>query len=291
MAEHHHHHKSGDNLKLAFFLNLSFTFLEFIGGWWVNSVAIYSDAIHDLGDSLALGTAWYLDKKSKQDPNKKYTFGYQRFSLLGALINSIVLIVGSIWVVKEAIERIAQPEASNASGMLVFALVGITVNGYAAWKVGHGKSLNERVVSWHLLEDVLGWVAILVLAIILQFTDAYYLDPILSLFITLFILWGVFKRLKETLYIFLQGAPQEIDLDNLKLSLLNIDKVEEIHHTHIWTIEGDTSVFTTHIKLKEIDDYQEIIATKEKIKNHLKTYNFKHCTLEIELDKEKCSLD
>lgn len=290
MGEHHHHHKSGDNLRLAFFLNLSFTFLEFIGGWWVNSVAIYSDAIHDLGDSLALGTAWYLDKKSKQDPNKKYTFGYQRFSLLGALINSIVLIVGSIWVVKEAIDRIAQPEASNASGMLVFALVGITVNGYAAWKVGRGKTLNERVVSWHLLEDVLGWVAILVLAIILQFTDAYYLDPILSLIITLFILWGVFKRLKETIYIFLQGAPMDIDLDALKNKLIELENVKEIHHTHVWTLEGDDYVFTTHIKLHHIQDYEEILATKKEIKSLLQTYNFKHCTLEIELDKENCSI-
>nr|WP_262987297.1 cation diffusion facilitator family transporter [Lishizhenia tianjinensis] len=251
---------------------------------------MYSDAIHDLGDSLALGTAWYLEKKSKQKANKKYTFGYQRFSLLGALINSVVLIVGSLFVIKEAAERIFEPEPSNATGMLVFALVGIAVNGYAAWKVGRGKTLNERVVSWHLLEDVLGWVAILVLSLILQFTDAYYLDPILSLFITLFILWGVFKRLKETLYIFLQGSPKGMDVDEIKNQILQVEAVKNLHHTHIWTLEGEAYVFTTHIALNPSLNQTQILLVKKEIKNKLKPYNFKHITLEIELEVDSCSL-
>ena len=154
MAHIHKHDTAGKNLKIAFFLNVGFTILEFIGGIYVNSIAIISDALHDLGDSFSLGMAWYLNKKSKQEANNKYTFGYSRFSLLGALINSVILIAGSIYVISEALGRILEPQHSDAQGMIVFAIIGIAVNGYAAWKVSKGKSLNERVVSWHLLEDV-----------------------------------------------------------------------------------------------------------------------------------------
>ncbi|MEZ4688280.1 MAG: cation diffusion facilitator family transporter, partial [Bacteroidia bacterium] len=176
---HDHHHTHSNNLKTAFFLNLAFTVFELIGGMYVNSVAIISDAIHDLGDSLSLGTAWYLDRKARQKADHRFSFGYSRFSLLGALINSLVLIAGSIFVIQEAIGRIIEPEHSDARGMMVFAIIGIAVNGYAAWKMSGGKSLNEKVVSWHLLEDVLGWVAVLVVAIVLQFKDIHYLDPVL----------------------------------------------------------------------------------------------------------------
>ena len=216
MGHDHSHSNSGKNLKLAFFLNLGFTILEFIGGIYVNSVAIVSDAIHDLGDSLSLGTSWYLDKKSKEKSNSTFSFGYRRFSLLGVLINSLVLIGGSIYVIYEAVGRLFKPEHSDADGMIIFAIIGVTVNGFAAYKLSSGKTMNEKVVSWHLLEDVLGWVAVLVVAIILKFEDIHYLDPALSLLITMYILWNVVKRLKETLFIFLQGDPKEIDLDEIQ---------------------------------------------------------------------------
>ena len=232
--DHHHHHSSNKNLKIAFFLNLGFTIFEIIGGLYVNSIAIISDAIHDLGDSLSLGTAWYLDQKSKKGSDQKFSFGYARFSLLGALINSIVLILGSIFVIKEAVERLLAPEQTNAQGMFLFALVGITVNGYAAWKMSGGKSLNEKVVSWHLLEDVLGWVAILVASIVLLFFDVPFLDPALSIAITLYVLWNVIKRLKETLFLFLQGIPNDIHLQEIEEKLLNITYVDSAHHTHLF---------------------------------------------------------
>ncbi len=136
------HHQSGRNLQLAFFLNLGFTVLEFFGGLYVNSVAIISDAIHDLGDSLSLGLSWYLDRKSKQGANRAFSFGYARFSLLGALINSLVLILGSVFVIREAVQRLFEPELSDATGMLIFALISVAVNGYAAWKLSSGKSMN-----------------------------------------------------------------------------------------------------------------------------------------------------
>ncbi len=290
MAHSHDHSNSNKNLKLAFFLNVGFTILELIGGYYVNSIAIISDAIHDLGDSLSLGTAWYLDNKSKQEANKEFSFGYARFSLLGALVNSLVLIGGSIYVIYEAIGRILKPEHSDANGMIVFAIIGVAVNGYAAWKMSGGKSLNEKVVSWHLLEDVLGWVAVLIVSIILKFKDIHYLDPALSLLITAYILWGVTQRLKETLYVFLQGVPKEIDLPKIEQELRKIETIDSLHHTHIWSLEGEHHVFTTHAKLKNINSFSQIIDTKSKIKEYIKDYDFQHFTIEIELDEETCEL-
>jgi cobalt-zinc-cadmium efflux system protein len=287
---HHHHQGSGDNLKIAFFLNLGFTVFELIGGLYVNSVAIMSDAIHDLGDSLSLGTAWYLDRKSKQESNQQFSFGYARFSLLGALINSLVLIAGSIYVIYEAVGRILEPEHTNAAGMVVFAIVGILVNGYAAWKMSGGKSLNEKVVSWHLMEDVLGWAAVLIVAIILTFKDIHYLDPALSLLITCFILWGVGKRLKDTLFVFLQGVPQELDLIKIEKEIISVPNVQSLHHTHIWSLEGEHHVFTTHLKLEKIDSFAQILEVKQAVKTLLKQYHFSHYTIETELDEESCEL-
>jgi cobalt-zinc-cadmium efflux system protein len=290
MGHQHDHSGSGKNLKLAFFLNLAFTILEFIGGFYVNSIAIVSDAVHDLGDSLSLGTSWYLDTKSKKGSDDKFSFGYRRFSLLGALINSIVLIAGSIYVIYEAVGRILEPEHSDADGMIIFAIIGVTVNGYAAWKLSGGKTLNEKVVSWHLMEDVLGWVAVLFVAIILKFEDIHYLDPALSLLITIYILWNVIKRLKETLFIFLQGIPEDINLKEVKSKLLNTEGVASLHHLHIWSQEGEHHVFTAHVKLNYIDDFQQYLSVKSKVLDKLSAYDFEHFTVQFELDSETCNL-
>jgi len=296
MANHSHHRhghshgreQSGKNLRIAFFLNLGFSVLEFFGGILVNSIAIVSDAIHDLGDSISLGTAWYLDKKSRQDPDKKYSFGYRRFSLLGALINSVVLIAGSVYVIYEAVGRLIHPQHSDAGGMLVFAIIGILVNGYAAWKMSSGKTLNEKVVSWHLLEDLLGWVAVMIVAIVLHFKDIHYLDPALSLFITLFILWGVGKRLKETVFLFLQGVPTDINLNEIEQRIARTAYVHSLHHTHIWSLDGERHVFTTHVKLEKLESFEQLLKVKEEIKSILEDYSFEHYTVETELDEESC---
>lgn len=288
--DHQHHHTAGKNLKLAFLLNLGFTIFEIFGGFYVNSVAIISDAVHDLGDSLSLGTAWYLQKKSNKGKDTKFSFGYKRFSLLGALINSIVLIAGSIFVIYQAIQRIIEPEPSDAAGMVVFAVIGVLVNGFAAYKLSSGKSMNEKVISWHLMEDVLGWVSVLVVAIILLFWDNLYLDPALSLFITAYILWNVVKRLKETLFIFLQGVPGDIDLEEIENKILSIENVSSLHHIHVWSLEGEHHVFTAHIKLKNIDYFQQLLEVKERVKLILKDYPFNHYTIETELDEESCGL-
>ncbi|WP_027418684.1 cation diffusion facilitator family transporter [Crocinitomix catalasitica] len=291
MGHHHSHHHSSKNLKTAFFLNVAFTFMEFIGGIYVNSVAIVSDAIHDLGDSLSLGFAWFLDVKSKKSATKSFTFGYSRLSLLGALINSVVLIVGSIFVINEAVSRFINPELSDANGMIVFALFGIAVNGYAAWKLSGAKTLNEKVVSWHLMEDVLGWFAVLIAAIVLKFYESPYIDPALSIAITAYILFNVIKRLKETLFLFLQGTPDDIDINNVENELITIEQINSVHHTHVWSLDGEQHVFTTHVKLNNIDSLLELAKVKAAIKSVLKQYPFKHHTVEVELSEETCRME
>lgn len=290
MSHSHDHSHSSGNIKIAFFLNIGFTILEFFGGLYVNSVAIISDALHDLGDSISLGLSWYLDHKSKQGANRFFTFGYTRFSLLGALINSLVLIAGSIFVINEAVARIITPEHTDAQGMLIFAIIGVSVNGYGAWKVSKGKTLNEKVISWHLLEDVLGWAAVLIVSIVLMFKDIHYLDPALSLFITAYVLWNVVKRLKETLYLFLQGSPDEINVEELEEKFLDKDFVSETKHLHVWSLDGEQHVLTAHLILKNVSSYSEIVHAKKEIREILKPYNFSHSTIEVELNKETSSL-
>ncbi|MFV8839310.1 cation diffusion facilitator family transporter [Salinimicrobium soli] len=290
MGHDHDHHSAGKNLKFAFFLNAAFTVFELIGGFYVNSIAIVSDAVHDLGDTLSLGTSWYLQNKSRKAGNAKFSFGYKRFSLLGALINSVVLIAGSIYVIIEAVGRLLEPEHSDAQEMLIFAIIGVLVNGFAAYKLSKGTSMNEKVVSWHLMEDVLGWVAVLIVAIVLQFKDIHYLDPALSLLITIFILFNVAKRLKDTLFIFLQGVPKEIDLEEVKEKLSQIPNIASLHHVHIWSLEGTDHVFTTHIKLKNISHFQQLLDVKRQVKDVLQEYKFDHYTVETELDEETCDM-
>jgi len=291
MGHHHDHHHSSNNIKVAFFLNFAFTILEIIGGLYVNSIAIISDAIHDLGDTISLGTSWYLEEKSHKKSNKKFSFGYKRFSLLGALINSIILIIGSLYVITEAVGRILEPEHTDAKGMIFFAVIGVLVNGYAAWKLSGGKTMNEKVASWHLVEDVLGWVAVLVVAIILNFKDIHYLDPALSLLITIYILWNVIIRLKQTLFIFLQGVPEELDINEIESKILNIDFVNSIHHMHIWSLEGEHNVFTAHIKIDDNSNLNNFKKVKFDVKDILKEYKFEHYTVEVEFNDENCDLD
>ena len=184
----HHHQHDTKNISTAFFLNLAFTIIEIIGGLMTNSVAIMSDALHDLGDSLSLGLAWYFQKVAKKGRDKTFSYGYKRFSVLGAMINAIVLVVGSVFILQETIPRLWQPETPNVQGMFWLAILGIVVNGAAVLKLQKGTSLNEKVISLHLLEDVLGWAAVLVGSVLMYFFDLPIIDPLLSIGIAIFIL-------------------------------------------------------------------------------------------------------
>ncbi len=287
---HKHTPGSTSSIKAAFFLNLCFTVIEVIGGIWTNSLAILADSLHDLGDSFSLGLSWYLDKYSKKKKDKRYSYGYRRFSLLGALVNTIVLIAGSLFVLSEAIPRLFQPEHSNAQGMALLAVVGIIVNGIAVLRVKGSKTLNARVIAWHLLEDVLGWAAVLAVSIILLFKDIHILDPILSILIMLYILFNVIGNLKKTLSLFLQAVPEDIDVDKIEGELLSINKVQSIHHTHVWSLDGENHVLTMHVVVDNNTSKNEVLRIKGEIDEITESINFEHSTVEIEYENEYCRM-
>lgn len=279
------------NIGLAFGLNLGFTVVEFVGAVLTNSVAIAADALHDLGDSLSLGISWGLERRSQQRADHKFTYGYRRLSLLGALVNGLILILGAIWIIREAVLRLQQPEPSHAPGMIGFALLGILVNGFAAYKLRHGQTLHQKVVSWHLWEDVLGWMAILIGGVVLYFTDWYWLDPLLSLGITLWVLYNVVQRLRQTVDVFLQATPPYLDLSEIEARILQFKKVKSLHHSHLWSLDGEQHVFSVHLQLQHIRQFSEIIALKDALKQMLREqYGFHHLTIETELEEESCTL-
>jgi cobalt-zinc-cadmium efflux system protein len=284
----HNHHQETDNIKLAFFLNLSFTIIEIIGGVLTNSIAILSDALHDLGDSLSLGLSWYLENYSQKDADKNFSFGYARFSLLGALINSLVLIIGSFFILFEAVPRIFNPQTVHPRGMLVLAIFGIVINGISVFKLRGGSSLNNKVVSWHLLEDVLGWTAVLIVSIVLLFRDLPILDPLLSIFIMTYVLYNVISNLKQVLNIFLQGVPKGFNIEEIQEKIKANTASLSVHHTHIWSLEGEKIFLSTHVVIKNELDKTEIINLKSQIKSLLAAEGIDHVTVEIEYADEEC---
>ncbi|MBN1783097.1 cation transporter [bacterium] len=286
---HDHSHKK-DNIQLAFFLNLSFALLEIGGGLWTNSMAILSDALHDFGDTFSLGLAWVLEKFSKKGRDSRYSYGYLRFSLLGAIVNIIVLLGGSLIILSRSIPRLIAPESTNAPGMLVFAITGMAVNGFAMLRLKNDQSMNARVVALHMLEDMLGWAAVFIVSIMLIFTDFFILDPLLSILITAVILFNVIRNLKKTASLFLQASPDQISLEKIESELRAIKNVESVHHMHAWSLDGEHHVLTTHIVVKNGTAQPEIQRIKNQVRALGKLYHFMHITIETEFTGEDCSM-
>jgi len=287
-AHNHHHETSTTNIGLVFFLNFFFTIIEFIGGVLTGSTAIMADAVHDLGDTLSIGLAWGLSYLSKKHANNEFTYGFHRFSLLGALLNGIVLVVGSGWVLSEAIPKLLSPEMPHAQGMFWLAILGVTVNGYAAWKISSGKTLNEQVLNWHLLEDVLGWISVLIVSIVLLFWDWPILDPLLSIAFTLFILINITKNTFQTIKLFLQSVPDDKLLDEIRHRLNEIQHVSNVHHIHLWSLDGEKHVLTAHLRIDKMVSACEQKQIKEHVHTLLATYSLSHTTIELELPDELC---
>ncbi|MBQ4108054.1 MAG: cation transporter [Clostridia bacterium] len=275
--------KTEKNILVAFLLNLSFAIFELVGGIFTGSVAIISDAIHDVGDALSIGIAFFLEKKSKRPPNEKYTYGYARYSVIGSVITTLILLLGSVMVVYNAILRIINPTEINYNGMIIFAVIGVTVNLVAALLTHKGDSLNQKAVSLHMLEDVLGWVVVLVGAIVMRFTDFYILDPLMSIGVSVFIFVSAVKGLKEAVELFLEKTPRGISLDEIKEHILKIDGVLGVHHIHVWSMDGQSGYATMHIV-----SAKQGSELKAKIREELKEHGIAHATLEIEDEDENC---
>jgi cobalt-zinc-cadmium efflux system protein len=245
----HGHEGAQRNLGFALILNLVFAIAELVGGLLVNSMAIISDAIHDFGDVIAIGTALYLDKVSHKNSDRTFSYGYKRFSPLGAAINAIILTIGSVIVVIESVPRIVNPEVINSEGMLIIGVAGVIINTVAFLRVHKGDSLNEKAVSLHLLEDVLGWVAVLLGSVIIYYTQWYVVDSVLSILIAIFILYNAVKNLIKSMRIFLQAVPANINVEALLENTLKNELVHEIHDVRTWALDDRFTVLTMHVKL------------------------------------------
>jgi cobalt-zinc-cadmium efflux system protein len=275
--------KTEKNILIAFILNLSFAVFEFFGGIFTGSVAIVSDAIHDVGDATSIGISYFLEKKSKKKPDEKYTYGYLRYSVIGSVITTLILLVGSVVVVINAIDKIMNPTEINYKGMIIFAVFGLVINFVAAFVTHGGGSLNQKAVNLHMLEDVLGWAVVLVGAVIMNFTDIKIIDPLMSIGVSVFIFVNAIKNLKEVLDLFLEKTPHGISLEEIKTHILKIDGVEDVHHIHIWSMDGNSNFATMHIVTNS-----DCHIIKEKVREELSEHGISHATLELETVGEHC---
>jgi cobalt-zinc-cadmium efflux system protein len=275
--------KTEKNILLAFLLNLAFSLFEFLGGIFTGSVAILSDAVHDIGDAVSIGVSFFLERKAKKQPDATYTYGYARYSVLGGIITTLILLVGSLAVIYNAVNRLFHPTEIHYNGMILFAIVGVLVNFFAALLTREGNSLNQKAVNLHMLEDVLGWLVVLIGAIVMRFTDFHIIDPIMSICVALFILVAAMKNLKEAIDIILEKTPRVISIEELTTHLTAIAGVLDVHHMHVWTMDGQSHYATLHIVTNE--NPHEI---KHQVRDELQEHGIHHATIEVECEGEPC---
>ena len=271
------------NILIAFILNLAFSVFEFVGGIFTGSVAIVSDAVHDIGDAASIGVAFFLEKKSRRQPDADYTYGYARYSVIGGLITTLILLVGSGLVVYNAIGRIIAPTEINYDGMIIFAVIGACVNFCAALFTRDGDSINQKAVNLHMLEDVLGWIVVLVGAVVMRFTDLAVIDPLLSIGVAIFIFVNAIQNLKDIMDLFLEKTPHGVDVGEIKEHLLAVDGVLDVHHIHVWSMDGQSNYATMHVVTNA-----EAHTVKEAIRKELAEHGIGHVTLELEVEGEHC---
>ena len=268
---------------LAFFLNLSYAIVEFIAGGVFGSSAVLADSVHDLGDAIAIGLSAFLETISNREEDSHYTLGYKRFSLLGALITAVILMTGSALVILENIRKLFHPQPINDEGILWLGIIAVSINVLASLVVRKGKTKNESILSLHFLEDTLGWIAVILMAIILRFTDWYILDPLLSLVISFFILSKAIPRFWSTIKIFLDAVPEGVDIQQVKSDLEQLEHVAGINQLNLWTMDGLEKNAIVHVCLKEIEQME---LCKESIRSKLKDCGFQNITIEVDADLE-----
>ena len=273
--------KTKHTVWLAFFLNLSYAIVEFIAGGVFGSSAVLADSVHDLGDAIAIWVSAVLETISNREEDSHYTLGYKRFSLLGALVTAVILMTGSVLVILENITKLFHPQPVNDEGILWLGIIAVSINVLASLVVRKGKTKNESILSLHFLEDTLGWLAVILMAIVLRFTDWYILDPLLSLIISFFILSKAIPRFWSTLKIFLDAVPEGVDIKQVKSDLEQLDHVASINQLNLWTMDGLEKNAIVHVCLKEIEQME---VCKESIRTLLKDCGFQNITIEVDAD-------
>lgn len=290
---HAHHHgvssmmdqESSKKMLIVFSVNLIFSAIEFFFGFLFNSIAIMTDAVHDLGDALSIGLATYFERLSTKEANEQYSFGHQRFSLLGALVTAVILLGGSSVILVTAVPRLLDPVPVNHEGMFWLSIFAIAANGFSAWLMSRGDSHNESLLNLHMLEDVLGWVGVLVVSILLNYTDWYFLDPLLSIGIASFIIYKTWPMFKETIEIFLEATPKDLSRKRIEESILSIEGVTNVSHLHVWSIDGSEHALTVTISTS-IEGMEQIETIKDKIRESLTDYAVHHSTIEVVYDPD-----
>ena len=270
---------SKTSIWLAFFLNLSYAIVEFIAGGIFGSSAVLADSVHDLGDAIAIGISALLETISNREEDRQYTLGYKRFSLLGAMLTAVILMIGSVLVILENVTKIVHPQPVNEEGILWLGIIAVAINVLASLVVRKGKTKNESILSLHFLEDTLGWLAVILMAIILRFTDWYILDPLLSLVISIFILSKAIPRFWSALKIFLDAVPEGVETSDLEKDIEALANVKSVNQLSIWSMDGLENDAIVHVCLEEIEHME---YCKESIRNLLKDYGFQNVTIEVD---------
>ena len=264
---------------IAFFLNLSYAIVEFIAGGIFGSSAVLADSVHDLGDAIAIGISALLETISNREEDRHYTLGYKRFSLLGALVTAVILITGSILVILENITKLFNPQPVNDEGILWLGIIAVSINLLASLVVRKGKTKNESILSLHFLEDTLGWLAVILMAIILKFTDWYILDPLLSLVISIFILTKAIPRFWSALKIFLDAVPEGVETGDLEKDLEALINVKSVNQLSIWSMDGLENNAIIHLCL---EDWEQMLETKNQVRQLLEERGIQNITIEVD---------
>lgn len=288
---HHHHHAHGNDqtegrLWISIFLNLIITLAEFIGGIISGSLALLSDALHNLNDTTSLGISLFARKVSKKEANKEKTFGYKRAEIIGAFINLITLVIIALFLIKEGVERFYNPQPIDGLIMFVVAIIGLLGNVITAVLLYRSskENINIRSAYVHIMSDALSSVGVIVAGwLILQY-ELFIVDTILTLIIAGYILWQSYYMLRQTIDILMESTPTEIQLEEVTLAMQEVAGVRDVHHLHVWRLDESNILLESHVVIDESD-----MMNMEKIKSSLKdllnnSFNIQHSTLEFEFE-------
>lgn len=286
---HHHHHGASGRVGTAFLLNLGFAVIELIGGLWTNSMAVLSDALHDFGDSLALGMAWWMERKSQQASDRTFSYGYRRFSVVSAFLTGVILVAGSLWIIGQSVPRLLNPEPVRTTGMFFLALLGIVINGIAFFRLSKGASLNERMLRWHFIEDLFGWILVLVGSVLMMIADWPWMDPALAILLSVWVLWNVLRHLRHAIGVFLQEVPAHLQGGHVESWIKSVAGVQGVHHVHIWSLDGESHILTAHVVVDSALDPRGTQELKSGIKSGLRErFGILEATIELEASGETC---
>ncbi|BCD61278.1 cobalt-zinc-cadmium efflux system protein [Nitratiruptor sp. YY08-26] len=282
---HHHHEVSGKNLFITIILNIIITLSQIIGGFLSGSLALLSDAMHNFSDVLSLVVAWIANRLAAREADSSKTFGYKRAEIIAALFNASLLMAIAIFLIIEAVRKFLHPEAIDSMWVIWLGGLSIVLNSLSVFLVKEDahENMNIKAAYLHLLTDVATSVAVVVGGLLMQWWHIYWIDPVISIFIAFYLIWASFDIIKESVFILMQFAPKEIDLQKIAEDVSQIAGIENIHHIHIWRLNDHDLFFEAHVDFSSDLKLKEVMKKMEKIEKVLKEkYHIFHVTLQPE---------